>query len=79
VVTVPSTAVRRGAEGLYAWVVTPSDTAETRAIRTGASTDGRTVIVSGLAEGERTVTDGDYKLQPNAPVTIARTAKGAAT
>jgi len=72
VLTVPSSAVQRGPQGLYAWVVKPNDTAEIRLIQTGPSAGDVTIVSSGLSEGERTVTSGDYKLQPNAPVTVAR-------
>jgi multidrug efflux system membrane fusion protein len=70
VLSVPSSAVQRGPQGLFAWIVTTSNTAEPRAIEIGPATGDLTVITAGLNEGERVVTDGHYKLQRNAPVTV---------
>ncbi len=69
---VPSAAIRRGPQDLYVWVLAPDDTAHMQAVQTGPSADGVTVVTSGLADGGRVVTDGDYKLQPNARVVIVR-------
>jgi membrane fusion protein, multidrug efflux system len=71
VLAVPSSAVQRGPQGLFTWIVTPSDTAEPRAIEVGATTGDLTVIIAGLRPGERIVTDGQYKLQRGAMVTYA--------
>ncbi|HVY59317.1 MAG TPA: efflux RND transporter periplasmic adaptor subunit [Xanthobacteraceae bacterium] len=76
VLTIPSAAVQRGPDGLYAWVITPQNTAEIHPIKTGPSTDDRTIVLSGLQDGDRTVTGGDYKLQPNATVTIGPSSAG---
>lgn len=69
-VVIPPTAVQRGPNGLFAWVITEKNIAEPRPIQTGTVTKDRTVVVSGLQDGERVVTDGQYKLQTNSPVTI---------
>jgi multidrug efflux system membrane fusion protein len=71
VVTVPTNAVQRGPQGLFAWIVTETNTAAVRPIEVGSATDDLAVITSGLNEGDRVVTDGQYKLQADAPVTIA--------
>jgi membrane fusion protein, multidrug efflux system len=68
--TVPSNAIQRGPQGLYTWVITGDGTAEMRAVTTGPATDKVTIVETGLAEGERVVTDGQYKLRQNSPVTI---------
>jgi membrane fusion protein, multidrug efflux system len=70
VVVVPPVAVQRGPHGLFAWIVRPDNTVESRPIQIGATTDDRTIVISGINDGERVVTDGQYKLQINAPVTI---------
>ena len=69
--TVPTNAVQRGPHGLFAWIVTETNTAAIRPIAVGPATDELTVITSGLNEGDRVVIDGQYKLQADAPVTIA--------
>jgi len=70
VVVIPSVAVQRGPRGLFAWVVKTDNTAEARPIETGVTTGDRTIVTSGVKDGERVVIDGQYKLQANAPVTI---------
>jgi multidrug efflux system membrane fusion protein len=70
VIAVPMGAVQRGPQGLFVWVVTPQDTAVARRIEIGPTTGGATIITSGVNEGDRVVTDGQYKLQTNAPVTV---------
>src|SRR5262249_27050833 len=67
VIAVPSAAIQRGPQGLFVWVVTPQDTAVARRIEIGPATGGATIITSGVNEGDRVVTDGQYKLHTNAP------------
>jgi multidrug efflux system membrane fusion protein len=69
--TIPTSAVQRGPQGLFAWVVSAKKTAEPRPIHVGPATNDLTVIADGLSEGESVVTEGQYKLQANAPVTAA--------
>jgi membrane fusion protein, multidrug efflux system len=70
VLTVPSTAIQRGPDGIFAWVIDEKDVAHPRTITSGPSTGDRTIITSGLSEGERVVVNGQYKLRPNAKVTV---------
>jgi multidrug efflux system membrane fusion protein len=67
---IPSSAVQRGPQGLFAWVVNPQNIAQTRKIEVGPTAGDLTIVASGLADGERVVTDGQYKLQQDVPVTI---------
>jgi multidrug efflux system membrane fusion protein len=69
-IVIPPTAVQRGPHGLFAWVVKQDNTVEPRPIQTGTTTGERTIVTSGIQDGDRVVTDGQYKLQTNAPVTI---------
>jgi len=69
-VVIPHVAVQRGPHGLFAWIVKNDNTVEPRPIVTGTTTDDRTIVTSGIAAGERVVTDGQYKLQTGAAVTI---------
>jgi membrane fusion protein, multidrug efflux system len=71
VLAMPSSAVQRGPQGLFTWIVTATNTAEPRPIEVGPTSGDLTVVLSGVREGERVVTDGQYKLQRNAPVSIA--------
>ena len=70
VVVIPPIAVQRGPHGLFTWVVKPDNTVEPRPIQSSTTAGDRTIITSGVDDGERVVTDGQYKLQTNAPVTI---------
>jgi multidrug efflux system membrane fusion protein len=70
-VAVPAAAIQRGPQGLFAWIVTPNDTAQARPIQIGATSGDLTIVTSGLNDGDRVVTEGQYKLQPNAPVAFS--------
>lgn len=71
VVVIPPLAVQRGPHGLFTWIVRPDNTVEPRPIETSTTTGDRTIVTSGVNDGERVVTDGQYKLQADAPVTIS--------
>jgi multidrug efflux system membrane fusion protein len=77
VIAVPSTVVQRGAKGLFAWVVGDDDKAVPRPIELGPVSGDLTVITAGINDGDRVVTDGQYKLQVNAPVAIVTAPKTA--
>lgn len=70
IIAMPSTAIQEGPTGLFAWVIDKDNTADVRAIKIGPSTGGLTIITSGLNDGDRVVTDGQFKLDHNSPVTI---------
>ena len=70
VVVIPPLAVQRGPGGLFTWVLKPNNTVEPRPIQTSTTTGDRTIVTSGVDDGDRVVTDGQYKLQANSPVTI---------
>lgn len=63
VVTIPATAVQRGQQGAYAYVVGPDRTADLRKLKLGVFAGGRVVVEDGVAEGETVVTTGQYRLQ----------------
>jgi multidrug efflux system membrane fusion protein len=68
VVTLPTTAIEHGPQGLFAYVVRADSTVEARPIKTAEDSDGVTVVTDGLQPGERVVTSNQYRLQPGAPV-----------
>jgi multidrug efflux system membrane fusion protein len=70
VVAVPAAAIQRGPRGLFAWVVSANDTVTIKPIQLGPTTGDLTIVTSGLNEGDRVVTEGQYKLQANSPVTV---------
>jgi multidrug efflux system membrane fusion protein len=67
---VPASVIQRGPNGAYAYVITQDKTAEMRPLQVGQIDGGQALIVGGLQEGEQVVVDGQYKLQPGAPVQI---------
>ncbi len=69
-IVIPSKAVQAGATGPYVYVVTPSRRASARSVHV-ASVDGdRTMIGSGLRAGETVVTEGQFRLEPDALVHV---------
>ncbi len=71
-VVVPSAAIQRGPDGLFIWTVTANNVAEPHPIEVGPIFGDLTVVASGLDGGERIVTDGQYKLRKDAPVTVSQ-------
>jgi multidrug efflux system membrane fusion protein len=67
---IPNSAVQSGPQGPFTWVVASNNTVEPRQIEVGPATDDLTIIAAGLADGERVVTAGQYKLQAKAVVVI---------
>jgi membrane fusion protein, multidrug efflux system len=69
-IVVPASVIQRGPNGSYAYVITQDKTAEMRPVQVGQIDAGQALVDSGLQEGEQVVVDGQYKLQPGAPVQI---------
>jgi multidrug efflux system membrane fusion protein len=70
VVVVPDSAVQRGPNGLFAYVVTTDSKAELRDLKVSRLEDGQAVVDQGLSPGERIVTSGHYRVQPGGPVQV---------
>jgi multidrug efflux system membrane fusion protein len=70
VLAVPSPAIQRGPDGVFAWVVKPDGVVEVRPLKLGPVSGGQTIVTSGLSEGERVVVNGQYKLRPGSRVTL---------
>jgi membrane fusion protein, multidrug efflux system len=70
VLVIPAPAIQRGSEGLFTWVVKPEGIVEARPITVGPTTVDQTIVASGLAEGERVVVNGQYKLRLGSRVTV---------
>ena len=63
VVVVPDGAVQRGPKGLFIWTITASNTATPKPIKAGQSVGGMTIVTQGIADGDRVITGGQYKLR----------------
>jgi membrane fusion protein, multidrug efflux system len=66
--TLPATAVLRGQQGAYVYVVKADNTVEVRPVVPAQTVDGQTVIESGITDGETVVSAGQSRLQPGARV-----------
>jgi multidrug efflux system membrane fusion protein len=77
-VTVPSVAVQRGPDGMFAYLVKADSTVDARPIETAEDIDGVTVITGGLQAGDRVVTTNQYRLQPGASVHVVAATPAAA-
>jgi membrane fusion protein, multidrug efflux system len=66
--TIPSAAVQRGPDGMFAYVIKSDRTVEARPLKVGEESGSVYVIQEGLRDGERVVTSNQYRLQPGAHV-----------
>ncbi len=66
--TIPSSAVLRGASGMFTYVLKPDSTVEARPLQIAGDDGKRSVVARGLQAGERVVTSNQYRLQPGARV-----------
>ena len=70
-IVVPVTAVRRGNNGDYVYVVNAETrTVSLRPVQRGQATVDKVVITSGLKAGERVITEGADRLKDGASVTL---------
>jgi membrane fusion protein (multidrug efflux system) len=70
-ITVPQRAVLEGPKGKFVYVVNAESKVEARPVAVGEWAGEAWVIDSGIAAGDRVVTDGVMKIGPGAPVKIA--------
>ena len=75
--TIPATAVQRGPQGTFVYIVKADSTAEVKPVTIVQSVDGVAIIGKGIEPGTTVVSDGQYKLKPGIKVT-AQNAKTAA-
>jgi multidrug efflux system membrane fusion protein len=78
VVAVAATAVQRGPDGTYAFVIGPDHRVAKRAVRVAWSNKELAVIDDGLTPGQQVVTDGQYRIQAGTLADAAPPAAGAA-
>ena len=60
--TIPSSALQRGTDGFFVYVVDAGDVVGARPVVPGQIAGGRAIIERGLSAGERVVTAGQYRL-----------------
>jgi multidrug efflux system membrane fusion protein len=66
--TIPVSALERGPDGLFAYVVQSDSTISVAQLTVGEQNNGVAVIEKGLKDGDRVVTSNQYRLQPGSHV-----------
>jgi len=66
--TIPASAVQRGPDGMFTYVIKADSTVEARPLKLGEESGEVLVVQDGLHDGERVVTSNQYRLQPGARV-----------
>ena len=77
--TVPASAIQRGPQGTFTYLVDDKNTVQIRPVEVALTQGATVVIASGLQAGERVVTDGQEKLQAGsrvAPQGVANQSRG---
>lgn len=67
---IPASALQRGANGLFVYVIGDDDRVSVRNVKTGVSEGDRVQVIDGLRPGERVVTDGSDRLRDGSKVTV---------
>ena len=73
-VTVPVSAVQRGAPGTYVYLVNEDSTVSVHTVKLGPQDGDSYAVESGLSPGDRVVTDGADRLRDGVKVTLPDTA-----
>jgi multidrug efflux system membrane fusion protein len=69
-IVIPTIAVQNGSEGPYVYVITAVNRAKAQVVRIGSVEGDQTIIASGLSAGQTVVTEGQFRLEPDATVRI---------
>jgi membrane fusion protein, multidrug efflux system len=72
-VTIPAEAVMQGPSGAYVYVVGADDKVHRIDVEVAARRHGIDVIEKGIAEGQKVVTDGQYRLSNGAKADVTKT------
>ncbi len=75
---VPSSAIQRGAPGIFVYLVKPGNTVSVQKVKLGPTDGQRVVILSGLQAGQSVVDDGADRLKDGAKVTLVSAGGGGA-
>jgi membrane fusion protein, multidrug efflux system len=77
-IVVPSAAIQTGQQGSFVYIVQPDQTVALQPVTVAMTTDGETVVETGVQAGDRVVTDGQLRLTPGAKVDIKTDLRSAA-
>ncbi|MBS0457583.1 MAG: MdtA/MuxA family multidrug efflux RND transporter periplasmic adaptor subunit [Proteobacteria bacterium] len=67
---IPASAIQRGSDGLFVYVIGADDTVAVRTVTAGVTEGDRVQILTGLKPGERVVTDGTDRLRDGSRVSV---------
>jgi multidrug efflux system membrane fusion protein len=67
-IVVPQTAIQRGPQGTYVYVVTPEKTAQMRPVDVDILQGDLAILSKGVQPGEQVVTDGQNQIKPGSKV-----------
>jgi multidrug efflux system membrane fusion protein len=70
VLTIPQSALERGPDGLYAYLVGPDSKVSAAQLTAGVTHDGRVVVQKGLKAGDQVVTSNQYRVQPGSHIKV---------
>ncbi|MGD1032196.1 MAG: MdtA/MuxA family multidrug efflux RND transporter periplasmic adaptor subunit [Opitutaceae bacterium] len=76
---IPSSAIERGQQGAFVYLVKPDSTVASRAVTLGTTEGERVEVLSGLAIGDRVVTDGGDRLKEGQDVIVQDSENGSST
>lgn len=68
--TIPATALQRGPDGMFVYVVQPDSTVAMQPVTVANDSETLAIITRGLQEGQQVVTSNLFRLQPGAPVRV---------
>jgi membrane fusion protein, multidrug efflux system len=77
VLTIPASALERGPNGMFTYLVQPDSTIKVTDLKLGQQTGDVVVVEQGLAAGDRVVASNQYRLQPGSLVRSAQPGAGA--
>jgi len=75
-VVAPAPSIQSGQQGQYVYVIKQDGTAELRPVKAGISSEGKTVVETGLKPGETVVTDGHMRVMPGGKVEVKKPGDG---
>jgi membrane fusion protein, multidrug efflux system len=68
--TMPQSALERGPDGLYAYLVGADSKVSVAQLTAGVTHDGRVVVEKGLKAGDQVVTSNQYRVQPGSRIKV---------
>jgi len=77
VLTIPASALERGPDGMFTYLVQPDSTIKVVDLKLGQQTGDVVVVEQGLAAGDRVVASNQYRLQPGSLVRATQPNSGA--